>query len=262
MRKPGIYLSPSKQPNNMFAVGNTNEEKEMVAVAKIIRDLLEKEYICDVHLATLSLDIGSSGRPKEAKDKNCNIYLAIHSNAGGYGKARGAVALYHPSSNESKNLGKDIAEELNRICPYKSNRSETLINGMSAFKGKGYGEIRVPYEMGMTPVLMETNFHDHKEIAKWIIDHKVEIARAYVDGIVKCLGLRLKEKVSEGMEKKAEEVRKEIKEIKKSLSVREASEEGEKFYRVQVGAFKKKENAEILVARLFNEGFEGFIKYS
>ena len=43
MRKPGIYLSPSKQPKNIYVVGNTNEEKEMVAVSKIIRDILEKE---------------------------------------------------------------------------------------------------------------------------------------------------------------------------------------------------------------------------
>ena len=38
-------------------------------------------------------------------------------------------------------------------------------------------------------------------------------------------------------------------------------EEGDKLYRVQVGAFRKKENAEILMARLFNEGFEGFMIY-
>ena len=248
MRKPGIYLSPSKQTKNIYDIGNTNEEKEMVAVSNIIRDILEKEYGYGAQLATLSLEIGSGGRPKEAKEKNCGIYLAIHSNAGGKGKAQGAVALYHPKSRESKLLGQHLAEELNRICPYKSNRAQTLVNGMDAFNGKGYGEIRVPYENGMIPVLMETNFHDHPEIARWIIDHKPEIARAYVDGIVKFLGLESTVEVQ--------------KEIEVSEDKKVGSEDEDRLYRVQVGAFRKKENAEILVSRLYNEGFDGFIKYS
>ena len=248
MRKPGIYLSPSRQPKNIYAVENTNEEKEMVAVSEIIRDILAKEYSYPVHQATLSLNIGKEGRPREAERKGCSIYLAIHSNAGGKGKARGAVALYHPKSEESKMLGTYLAEELNRICPYKSNRAQTLVNGMEAFNGKGYGEIRAPYELGMIPVLMETNFHDHPDIARWIIGHKQEIARAYVKGIARFLSLK-------PVEERAEE--KKVVENHKALQ-----EEGDKLYRVQVGAFRKKENAEILLARLYNEGFDGFIHFS
>lgn len=248
MRKPGIYLSPSRQPKNIYAEENTNEEKEMVAVSEIIRDIMAREYSYPVHQATLSLDIGKEGRPREAERKGCGIYLAIHSNAGGKGKARGAVALYHPKSEESKMLGTYLAEELNRICPYKSNRAQTLVNGMEAFNGKGYGEIRAPYELGMIPVLMETNFHDHPDIARWIIGHKQEIARAYVKGIARFLSLK-------PVEERAEE--KKVVENHKALQ-----EEGDKLYRVQVGAFRKKENAEILLARLYNEGFDGFIHFS
>lgn len=237
MGKPKIYLSPSRQPRNLYAHGNTNEEKEMVALSRIIKRILEEKFQCEVHLATLTLDIGAEGRPREAKEKNCDIYLAVHSNAGGRGKAQGAVALYHPRRPDSKILGEYLVMELNGICPFRSNRAEDLQDGMAAFEGKGYGEIRVPAKLGMTPVLMETNFHDHAGIAKWIIDQKEAIAGAYVRALARFL--KLEEKAAEAP----------------------GEEKAEKLYRVQVGAFQKQENAEILLMRLFNEGFEGIVKY-
>jgi len=50
--------------------------------------------------------------------------------------------------------------------------------------------------------------------------------------------------------------------LEEKLTEAHGDEKEEKLYRVQVGAFQKKENAEILLMRLFNEGFEGFVKYS
>ena len=246
MSKINIYLSPSKQPHNGYAGVNTNEEKEMVAVCKIIARILDAEYDCSVHLSTLSLGIGANERPKEAKTLGANLYLAIHSNAGGGGKASGAVALYHPKSLESKKLGEVLVDELNKIAPVKSNRYESLVNGMAAFQGKGFGEIRVPFENQMTPLLMETNFHDHPVLAKWITTHHEEIARAYVRGLVAFYNIPKKQGSS----------------IEQPSDKPEDKEEGNKLYRVQVGAFRKKENAEILVARLFNEGFEGFVTFN
>lgn len=245
MGKVTIYLSPSKQPNNRYVGVNTNEEKEMVAVSKWIHHILTKEYDCQVSLATLSLGIGATQRPKEAKDQGATLYLAIHSNAGGEGKASGAVALYHPKSEESKRLGEVLVHELNQIAPVSSNRSQSLVDGMKAFQGKGFGEIRVPYENHMVPLLMETNFHDHKELAPWITTHHEDIARAYVRGLVSFYHISKKQKNDSTH--------------KPSPPAKESLEK--KLYRVQVGAFAKKENAENLMARLFNEGFEGFITY-
>ena len=241
MRHPKVYLSPSKQPHNIYATGNTNEEKEMVEVSKLLKRVLEEEYGIETVLSDLSLDIGRNGRPKEARDKGCSIYLAIHSNAGGSGKAKGAVALFHPASKDSKALGRILVEELNSICPYGSNRSEPLVDGMRAFQGKGFGEIRTPYEYGMTPVLMETNFHDHMDIAKWMNGNKEVIARSYGRALAKFLQVGKKtenDPIKDPVSKAADE---------------------SALYRVQVGAFRKIENAEELKAKLWSVGFEGFI---
>ena len=144
-----IYLSPSNQPSNTYCTGNTNEKTQMEALAGKIKAILDSEYDCKTVMATLSMGIDANGRPKEAKDKGCEIYLAIHSNAGGGGRASGAVGLYHPSSATSKSLANAIVNELNAVCPIKSNRSESLQNGMLAFNGVGYGEIRSPNQYGL-----------------------------------------------------------------------------------------------------------------
>ncbi len=245
MSKLKIYLSPSKQPNNLYTGVKTNEEKEMTAVCQEIRRILKSEYECSVDISTLSLGIGANERPKEAKNQGATLYLAIHSNAGGEGKATGAVALYHPESEESLKLGQILVHELNAISPLKSNRSQSLIDGMKAFQGKGFGEIRVPYDNQMTPLLMETNFHDHPVLAKWITTHHEDIARAYIKGLVCFYKIPKRVGNSQG----------------RPVDKPEVNSGVDKLFRVQVGAFKKRENAEVLVARLFNEGFEGFITY-
>lgn len=227
-----IYLSPSNQPANRYCVGNTNEKAEMEAVAKKIKTILDEEYECQAVMASLYLDIDINGRAKEAKDKGCNIYLAIHSNAGGGGSASGAVAFYHPDSLTGRLMAENAVKELNAICPIKSNRITPVESGMKAFNGIGYGEIRNPSKLGLISVLVETDFHDNPKTAQWIIDNKDGIARAYVNALVNTLNIA---------KKNAPEVK--------------------KYYKVQVGAFSKKSNAENLLQRLKSSGFDGYIKY-
>lgn len=229
-----IYLSPSNQPKNLYAVGNTNEKVEMEAVAKKMKTILDAEYACETIIATTSLAIDATGRAQEAKDKGCGVYLALHSNAGGSGKASGAVAFYHPSSEESKALARNVVKELNAICPITSNRNTSVNNGMLLYKGYGLAEIRNPYKAGLIGVLAETDFHDNPKTAKWIIDNKDAIARAYVEALVKTFGIE-----------------------RKTVPV----EEKGKLYRVQVGAFKEKANVEDLVTKLSKAGFESYIRY-
>jgi len=226
-----IYLSPSNQPDNKYVVGNTNEKVEMEEVAAKIKQILDSEYECETVVATTNLTINASGRPKEAKDKGCDVYLAIHSNAGGKGKASGAVAFYHPNSDGSKELARNIVRELNAICPIRSNRDTAVKNGMELYAGYGLAEVRNPNKIGLTAVLAETEFHDNPATAKWIIDNKDKIARAYVEALVKTFAIPKKIQITEG-----------------------------KLYRVQAGAFKEKENAEELVTKLKAAGFESFIR--
>lgn len=77
--------------------------------------------------------------------------------------------------------------------------------------------------------LVEIAFHDNETDMNFMRNNRQEIATALVQGVCDYYGITFKEPV-------------------------------QKLYKVQVGAFTKKENAELLLARLFNEGFTGFIK--
>ncbi len=221
-----IYLSPSNQPHNKYVVGNTNEKKEMEEVAKLVSKEL-KNYNCSTKMATLSWPIGR--RYDEAK--GCDLYLAIHSNAGS-ATARGAEGFYHPQSPKSKLMTTLLVEEINKIAKHGSNRYSQIKSGMD-YKGVGYGEVREPFKRhGIPTVLFEVDFHSNKTTARWIIDNKPQIAKAIAKAIVKMYGLKENEYLSPN----------------------------KKLYYVQVGAFQYRPNADELKKKLEKDGYNVYIK--
>lgn len=263
-----IYLSPSKQASNIYAEGNTNEKAEMEDLAGRIKGILDSEYECECVIAAPALGIDKSGRPKEARDFGCSIYLAIHSNAGGGGKASGAVAYYHPSQSEGKALASNIVRELNSICPVKSNRAAPVASGMTQYGGQGLGEIRNPAEYGLIAVLSETDFHDNPRVAEWIVSSKDKMARAYVKALTDTFQIPGKgtnsalkaEQISESDQASQTE---KVSGIGQAPSVNQVPPAGAKpkYYKVQVGAFSRELDAEAMLRKLKTSGFDGYVKF-
>ena len=240
-----IYLSPSNQPANKYVVGNTTEKVQMESVAAKVKAILDSSYNCETVMATLSMGIGSSERPQEAKNKGCDFYLAIHSNAAGGTPpctAAGAVAFYHPDGKNAKALATAMVKELNAACPIPPNRTSQVASGMTQFDGSGYGEIRSPMQKGIPSALVEVNFHDNLKTAQWIIDSKDAIARALAMAIVDTFGITKKEGTTPPPTPPVT-----------------PPPTGDVLYRVQTGAFTKKENADKLAAELKGKGFDTYI---
>jgi N-acetylmuramoyl-L-alanine amidase len=233
MRMKRIYLSPSNQPANRYVGIPTNEKVEMEVLASKVKAILDEEYDCETVVATKELSIDAHGRPQEARGKGCDIYLALHSNAGGGGKASGAVAFHHPDHADGQELARNIVKELNAVCPIPSNRGTSVKNGMALYEGYGLAEIRNPFRLSMVPVLAEVDFHDNPRTAKWIVENKDVIAKAFVNALVRTYRIPAK-------------------------AARE--EKFRSYYFVQAGAFSQKENAEDLARRLRAAGFEGYVK--
>ena len=188
-----IYISPANHDKPYAVAGNT-EKQHMEYVGKKVCEILS-QYDCTVFYPTVfAKDQTYVGRPQEAKKLGADVYVSIHSNAaaqmGAY--ATGCVGFYHIKSTESKGLAKAIQEKLDSICPIKSNRYESLTNGMLAFDGYGYGEVREPYNLGMTGVLIETNFHSYEPTAKWIIANRDLIGSSIAETLVKFYSLKKK----------------------------------------------------------------------
>lgn len=83
-------------------------------------------------------------------------------------------------------------------------------------------------------VYCECEFHDNAERAKWIIEHTDELGKAIATGVCKAEGKSL------------------------PAAQPDASSTG-KLYRVQVGAFSVKANADAYLDKLKSAGFDGFI---
>ena len=84
---------------------------------------------------------------------------------------------------------------------------------------------------------VECEFHDNATTAKWIVEHTVDIGEAIARGICDYFGVTYKEK-----------------EQPKPAATTD------KLYRVQVGAFAVRANAERMLAKLKAAGFEGYIR--
>lgn len=86
-------------------------------------------------------------------------------------------------------------------------------------------EIRVPKA---TTVYVEVDFHDVPKIAKWLVENTEAVAEAICKGV--CTYYKVSYK-----------------------------EPNETIFRVQVGAFHNRANAEVMKAKLKTAGFDGFI---
>ena len=227
-----IYLSPSKQPYNKYAYGNTNEQEQMEQLAVYVKVALENYYASlpmiekdvEVKIATSSKTIQE--RAKESKEWKADIYIALHSNAGSP-TAKGAVCFYHQDSKQSKHIAEYIVDRLNAITPHGSNRWKQVYKGVKNVEGFNLFEVRKPFKYGIVPVLIEVDFHDNPTTAKYIIENKPTIGRAIAEGIARANNLELKE-----------------------------PEPVKTFYRVQVGAFIYESNAKKLQEELIRMGYK------
>lgn len=192
-RIPVIYLSPETRASNPYSstIMVTNEADQMERVAGALKAYLEQRYDCIVYLPPRSLSISFLNRPLDAYRKGADIYLAIHSNAGG--SAYGCETYTFAACPQSVYLGTNIVAEMQRIKQGSGVPASTISapvkNGMEYFKyggstaGIGYGEVRDPSHLGMVGILAEVEFHDKAVSANWIVNNTDKIA----DGLANAL---------------------------------------------------------------------------
>lgn len=165
-------------------------------------------------------DISLKARVDKANAYKADIYISIHHNAGINGGSGGGVMAYiYPNASA-------VTKEWQKAL-YDAIVSRTGLKGNRAtpLASANLYECR---ETTMPSVLLECGFMDSKTDVPIILTDKFadDVASACVDVIVKKGGLRAREN---------------------------------KIYRVQVGAFSKRENAENLKAKLKADGYDAII---
>ena len=174
-----IYLSPSNQTANKFAIGNTNEGTVWLDIAKRTAKILE-DYDCEVKVSKASQTLAA--RAAEAQAWGADCYIAMHSNAAGTANkgARGVEVYYSPKKGpETRLLASSVLKELSHLFKNRGlKQSTTLIDC---------------YKPAMPSIIGECGFHDNVEDATLILENKDKIAQLYVNALANALGIMRKD---------------------------------------------------------------------
>lgn len=210
-----------------------NETREWVLNDRICDKIEQKLKAYDgyqllrVDDTTGATDVSLDNRTKKANEWKADFYLSIHHNAGIYGGKGGGVVAYVYTNVDAKTLSwqKKLYEAVIDETGLKGNRATPLAKANLA-------ECR---KTTMPAVLLECGFMDSSTDVPIILtdDFADKVATACVEVIV-----------AQG------------KLTKKVIKEEPVSE---KIYKVQVGAYSQKANAEAMVKKLKADGYDAII---
>lgn len=214
-----VFLSPSNQRSNTWALGGTNEKEQAEGFADKLQVLLEKQGVTVVRAD------GVSPSKRISYAKGCDLYIPLHTNA--FNKKVRGCRLYVYKKNKGISAG--LAAKNAAAMEVIRNQVDKL--GMSRkvivnYDYANWTELSNAAAVGIPAVYSEAIFHDNTEDCNWYFSNVDRLAQAYAAAICDFLG---------------------VEQTKKTL------------YRVQVGAFEHRVNAETMKQKLQEAGFPGFI---
>lgn len=157
----------------------------------------------------------------DSNSKKVDVHFAIHSDAGG---ARGAEVIAYSTTSKGYALSKSVYNFLSALTPV-------------ADRGVKVNSSLFELRKTVAPsALAEISFHDNIDDVKWIMEHREDIAIAIAKGILGYLGVKYVEPVKPA-----------------------APNVPGRIYRVQLGAFKDKNNADRMITKLKADGYNAII---
>ena len=218
---PKVYLSPSNQTENRYAYGNTTEAVQCGKIAAACRIALERSGV------TVKLGHMPSMQEKvRASDAfGAELHVPIHTNAFN-GSVMGTRMFCYNGAGRGMAACKAIFA---RVAPLSPGTSENIRVNPKLY------EVRVP---AAPTAYLECEFHDTVEGARWLVENTTAIGEAIAHGICDYFGVA----------------------YKAAEQPKPAETTPDKLYRVQVGAYANRANAEKMLAALKAAGFDGFIR--
>jgi len=175
---PTIYLSPSTQEGNLYVTGSGSEEYNMNRLADAMIPYLNANAIRYVR-NTPQMTAASSIR--QANQGNYDLYLALHSNGSApenYGRARGVIAFYYPTSTLGRQAADIFVNNLKTVYPEPS-----LVRAQATTT---LGEVRLSRAPA---VLLELGYHDNVSDARWVENNLTAIAQNLVLSLTELFGV-------------------------------------------------------------------------
>ena len=216
-----VFIGVGHGGSDPGAVANNVKEKDLnLSIALACRDVLKRHGV-EVKMSRTK----DENDPLSEEIRECNAYgpdlaVDIHNNAGG---GDGAEVFYHYGGGKSKTLAENILAEIEKVG--QNSRGAKIRKNSN---GKDYyGFIR---ETSCPAVIVECAFVDNATDLKILATEgdRQKVGEAIAKGILKTLGVEI---------------------------------QGERgtLYRVQVGAYLLKSNAEAMQKKIKAVGFDAFI---
>ena len=216
-----VFIGVGHGGSDPGAVANNTKEKDLnLSIALACRDALEKHGV-SVKMSRTK----DENDPLSEEIKKCNAFspdlaIDIHNNAGG---GDGAEVFYHYGGGKSKTLAENILAEIVKVG--QNSRGAKIRK--NSYGKDYYGFIR---ETPCPSVIVECAFVDNASDLKILAteSQRKTMGEAIAKGILKTLGIEIQ------------------------------ADRGT-LYRVQVGAYLLKSNAEAMQKKIKAVGFDAFI---
>ena len=216
-----VFLDAGHGGKDPGSVGNGLKEKDIsLSVTLKVGEILKAHGVGVIYSRTTDEFIDLRKRSDKANTENVDIFVSIHINAFTSATASGIETYSYSNSKNGDRLSKCIYNSIIKNKVYTLERGTKTAN-FSVLKNTK-----------MPSTLLELGFITNKTDAEILRNRQDELSEAVAKGILDYL---------------------EIKYIK------EEKEDKSKLYRVQVGAFKRKENAEILAKELKVKGYQAIV---
>lgn len=222
-----IYIDAGHGGSDPGAVANGLREKDVtLQIAKRIETILKNEYagVATRMSRTGDQTVSLSQRTSAANAWSADVFLSIHVNAGG-GTGYEDFIYNGKVGSATIALQNVMHAEITKQVDFRN-------------RGKKRANFQVLRESRMSAILTENGFIDNRSDASKLKQSSYieRIARGHVNGLARALGIK-----------------------KKPAPKPSAPEPSGKLYRVQVGAFADKKNAERLAAELKKKGYQTYI---
>lgn len=218
---PKVFIGVGHGGTDPGAVSNNTKEKDLnLSIALACRDMLVRHGVSVKLSRTKDEDDTLSEEIRECNAYSPDLAVDIHNNAGG---GDGAEAFYHYGGGASKTLAENVLSEI--VKTGQNSRGAKIRK--NSYGKDYYGFIR---ETSCPAVIVECAFVDNATDLDILASEgkREKMGQAIAKGVLKTLGIELQ------------------------------AETGT-IYRVQVGAYKVKANAEAMLKKIKEAGFDAFI---
>lgn len=223
-----VFIDAGHGGNDPGALGNGLKEKDItLAVTLKVGKELERHGVKVGYTRKNDKTVNLNSRGPLANKYGADVFVSIHTNAHN-SNAQGVETYSYPGSSKGKNLAKSIQDEIINAKLYTKNRG---------IKTANFAVLR---QSRMPAALIETAFITNKQDAAMLKNRQDEFAIAIAKGILNYLN---------------------IKYVEEKKPTQKPSTSGKGFYRVVVGSYKDKKNAEAQQEKLKKAGFDSFLSY-